>query len=180
MRTLIVSTLALGLALGGCGGKTETTASGSVKREAGSWKTEITVIKFDVPGAPPEAKTMMEGMMKMASAVEVCLTPEQASKEDMASNLAEAQSAKNCQFSKKNVTGGTIDVEGVCQGNRGQSVNMKIAGTIESKKTDAVMSVSGKSPLGEGQMNMEMKVVSSWTGACKPGQATKDGSKPTI
>jgi Protein of unknown function (DUF3617) len=177
MRSAILGIVAVGLSLSGCGSKEA--ASGVVKRDAGSWKSEISINKFELPGAPPEAKQMMEGMMKMASAVEVCLTPEQAAKDDIATDMANGQAAKDCQFSKKNVSGGTIDVEGICKNGRGETVNMKIAGTVESKKTDALISVSGKSPMGAGQMNMEMKVVSTWTGACKPGQPTKGESKTT-
>ena len=37
-------------------------ASGPVKREAGNWKTDVKLVKFAVPGMPPEMK---DGMAKM-------------------------------------------------------------------------------------------------------------------
>jgi Protein of unknown function (DUF3617) len=179
MRGITFGVIGLGLALSGCGGgdKSVAASSGPVKRAAGSWKNEMSITKFEVPGAPPEAKQMMEGMMKMASAIEVCLTPEQAAKDDVAAEMAKGGAAKDCQFSKKEVSGGVINVEGVCKDPSGQQVNLKVAGTAEPKKTDASIVVSGNDAKLGGAMNMEMKVSSSWTGPCKPGQLTMDGTK---
>ncbi len=178
MRTALITPLILGLALSACG-KSETAVVGKdgvVKREAGSWKSDISIAKFEVPGAPPEMKQMMEGMMKSASAVELCLTADQAAKEDMAGAMAKNNGAKDCTFSKKEITGGKIAIDAVCKDARGQSVNMKMAGTTEPKKTQALVTVAGKAPTG-GDMTMEMNMTSTWTGACKPGQITIDGTK---
>ncbi len=178
MRIALITPLILGLALSACG-KSGTATPGKdevVKREAGSWKSDISIAKFEVPGAPPEMKKMMEGMMQAASAVELCLTPEQAAKEDMAGAMAKNNGAKDCTFAKKEITGGKIAIDAVCKDQQGQSVNMKMTGTTDPKKTQALVAVSGKTPTG-ADMNMEMNMTSTWTGACKPGQMTIDGSK---
>jgi Protein of unknown function (DUF3617) len=179
MRLALLAPVLLGLSLTACG-KSDTAASAKkgevVKRDAGSWKSDITIGKFEVPGAPPEMKKMMEGMMKQASAIELCLTPDQAAKEDMAGAMAKNNGAKDCTFAKKEITGGTIAIDAVCKDPQGQSVNLKMAGTNEAKKTQALVTVGGKTPTG-ANMTMEMNMSSVWTGACKAGQTTIDGTK---
>lgn len=170
MRVILACGI-VALALAGCS-KSETGGGSDgkpVKREAGSWKNSITIDKFDMPGAPPEAKTMMQGMMQAASAVELCLSPEAAAKEDLAAAMAKGQSGKDCTYSKKDVTGGDIAVEGTCKDSTGQEVNLSITGKAEPKKTDMLINVKGKAPNGQN-MDMTMHAVSEWTGACKPGQ----------
>ncbi len=167
MRVILACGI-VALALTGCS-KSESGGNAPVKREAGSWKNKITIDKFDLPGAPPEAKTMMEGMMQAASAVELCLSPEAAAKEDLAAEMSKGQAGKDCTFSKKDVNGGTIAVEGVCKDAMGQQVQLSLTGNAEPKKTDMVINIKGKGPGGQ-DMTMAMHAVSEWTGACKPGQ----------
>ncbi len=168
--SLVFIGLASALAISACSKKEEPT--GPVKRLAGSWKTDISISKLEAPGAPPEAKTQMEGMMKAMSAIEVCLTPAQAAKEESIESLMKGQSQQDCTFAKKEISGAAINVEGVCK-QGGQDVNMKITGTRDPKKTDAVVQISGKTP--QGAVAMDMRAVSTWTGECKPGQMTTDG-----
>src|SRR3546814_19269180 len=53
-KFLTVAAFGAALALSGCG-KSENTAAASarmVKREAGNWKTDIKLVKFEMPGVP--------------------------------------------------------------------------------------------------------------------------------
>jgi hypothetical protein len=181
MRAALIAPIILGLALSGCGKADEKTAekkvsSETIKREAGSWKNDITIAKFEMPGAPPETKTMMEGLFQAASGMEVCLTPEQVAKEDMATELAKGGAAKDCTFSKKEVTGGVINIIGVCKDGSGESVDMTITGTAAPANTQANILVSGKTPTKQ-TFTMGINVASKRTGDCKPGQITADGKK---
>jgi hypothetical protein len=170
MRVIAICTLTLGLALAGCGsGGGGTVASGPVKREAGSWKTDVKLVKLEMPGITPAMKDGMSKMMAGASGQEVCLTPEQAAKEDIANELSKGGSSNgtNCTFSKKDVTGGKINVAGTCKNAGGQTVNLMMTGTMEPKKTDVMMTTTGAAPGGTGNMEMVMQIASTHVGPCK-------------
>ena len=174
MRIPTLSLFAAGLALAGCGSKDNGGGSalsdGPTQRTAGSWKSSVTLEKFEVPGAPPEMKKMMQDMMSAAGTKELCLTPEAAAKDDIASSLSKSQGNDACTFSKKEVSGGRLNVAGTCTDKAGQTVTMNISGTVSATKTDVNMNISGSAPTG-GTMNMVMNVKSERTGDCKPGQA---------
>src|SRR3546814_14259021 len=53
-----------------------------------NWKTDVKLVKFEVPGMAPEMKTQMTQMMEGASGMDLCLTQEQVDKEDVAAELA--------------------------------------------------------------------------------------------
>ena len=180
MRPLILALGLSSLVLTGCNkaeapagtgtGTGSATASGAaVKREPGSWKNSITLAKFDLPGAPPEMKGMMEKMMASAGGVEMCLSKEAAAKDNMAESLAKAQGSSDCTFSKRSIAGGKLDVAGTCKDRTGQTMTMAMTGTVGAKASDVNMDIKGKAPTG-GEMNMVMNVKSEWTGPCKPGQ----------
>jgi hypothetical protein len=153
----------------GCG-KSEN-AGGTVKREAGNWKTDVKLVKFDVPGMPAEMKDGMKQMMEGASGMDQCLTQEQADKEDMAAELSKAQTGGGeCKWSKKDIAGGKVDIAGTCTAN-GQTVDMTMNGTMAAKKSDVTITTKGKVPTG-GDMEMVMQMTSTHTGPCKAAATT--------
>lgn len=169
-KMMTIAALGVALAVSGCG-KSEN-AGGTVKREAGNWKTDIKLVKFEVPGMPEEMKSGMKQMMEGASGMDQCFTPEQVEKEDIAAELAKGPgNGGECKWSKKEVGGGKIDVAGTCTAN-GQTVDMAMTGTIEAKKNDVTITTKGKVPTG-GDMEMVMQMTSVHTGPCKPAGATK-------
>ena len=171
-KFLTVAAIGALIAVSGCG-KSEN-ASGPVKREAGNWKTDVKLVKFEVPGMPPEMKDGMAKMMEGASGMDQCFTQEQVDKEDIASELAKGPgNGGECKWSKKDVSGGKIDVAGTCTAN-GQTVDMAMAGTMEAKKTDVTITTKGKVPTG-GDMEMVMQMTSTHTGPCKAGAAPVAG-----
>ena len=156
--------------------KTADAAKESTKRQAGSWKNTLTLDQFEVAGAPPELKTMMQGMMTAASKEEVCMTPEFAAKENLAESLAKSQASQNCTFSKQELVGGKLDVAAICKDNNGQSLNLKMAGTSSATTTNVKTELTGKAPTG-GDMKMVITIVSERTGDCKPGQKMMVGGQ---
>lgn len=170
MKTMItIAALGVALAVSGCG-KSEN-AGGQVKREAGNWKTDVKLVKFDVPGMPEEMKAGMKQMVEGASGMDQCFTQEQVDKEDIAAELSKGPgNGGECTWSKKDVDGGKIDVAGTCTAN-GQKVDMAMAGTMEAKKTDVTITTKGGLPNGGGNMEMVMQMTSVHTGPCKPGAA---------
>ncbi len=166
MRTIILGTVAA-LALTACNSGGSSASSGPVKREAGSWQTDIKLIKADIPGMPPEMMDGMKKMMEGASGMKECLTKEAADKEDITKEMSKTSSqGAQCDFKKKDVSGGKIDVAGTCKAANGQAMDIAMTGTMEPKKTDLTISTKGAVPTGSGQMEMVMQVTSKHVGAC--------------
>jgi hypothetical protein len=169
-KFVTVAALGVALAVSGCG-KSENAAGGPVKREAGNWKTDVKLVKFEVPGMPPEMKDGMAKMMEGASGMDQCFTQEQVDKEDIAAELAKGPgNGGECKWSKKDIAGGKIDIAGTCTAN-GQTVDMTMAGTMEAKKSDVTITTKGKVPTG-GDMEMVMQMTQTHTGPCKAPAAT--------
>lgn len=171
-KFLTVAAIGALIAVSGCGSKTDNAASsGPVKREAGNWKTDIKLVKFEVPGMPAEMKDGMAKMMEGASGMDQCFTQEQVDKEDIAAELAKGPgNGGECKWSKKDVAGGKIDVAGTCTAN-GQTVDMTMVGTMEPKKNDVTITTKGKVPTG-GDMEMVMQMTATHTGPCKAPTTT--------
>ncbi len=174
MRSAPLMLAATAMILSGCGqqnagGSDGSTSSAPIMRAPGSWKNSITLGEFTVPGAPPEAKKMMQGMLQSAAAIQVCVTPEYAAKVSVADQLAQGPGAKDCTYTTKDISGGKINVVAVCKSGDGKSISLNIAGTASEKKTAALVSVSDTATGGK-EMKMAMQIDSEWTGECKPGQ----------
>jgi hypothetical protein len=168
-KFVTIAALGVALAVSGCG-KGEN-AGGTVKREAGNWKTDVKLVKFEMPGMPPEMKDGMAKMLEGASGMDQCFTQEQVDKEDIAAELAKGPgNGSECTWTKKEVSGGKVDVSGTCKAN-GQTVEMTMAGTMAAKKTDVTITTKGKAPTGQGDMEMVMQMTSTHTGPCKAGAA---------
>ena len=163
-KILTVAAIGALVAAAGCSDKGEN-AGGPVKREAGNWKTDIKLVKFEMPGVPDNVKNQMSKQLAAASGTEQCLTQEQADKEDVASALSKGY-GDACTWSKNEIGSGKIDVAGTCtQGT--QKVELALAGTLDTKKTDVLVTSKGKSPMGGGDMEMQMQVTSTNVGPCK-------------
>ena len=81
--------------------------------------------------------------------MEVCLTPEQAAKEDIAAEMSKSSQAGDCTFAKRDFAGGKLDVAGKCKTPQGE-MDITMTGTVEPKKTDIVMNMKGNAPTGNG------------------------------
>lgn len=171
-RILALAPLAA-LALAACSSGTKDDAadpSKPVKREAGNWRTELKLVNLDLPGMPPEMINGMKSMMEKVAAQDVCLTKEQAEKEDMANELAKQNSnGADCTFSRKNFAGGNVDIAGSCKDAGGRQVDMEMKGTIAARKTEVMLTATGAAPTGTGTMKMQMQINSTHTGPCKAG-----------
>lgn len=167
-KFLTVAAIGALIAVSGCG-KSEN-AGGTVKREAGNWKTDVKLVKFEVPGMPPEMKDGMAKMIEGASGMDQCFTQEQVDKEDIAAELSKGSGGGECTWSKKDIAGGKIDIAGTCKAN-GQTVDMAMTGTMAAKKSDVTITTKGKVPTG-GDMEMVMQMSQTHTGPCKAPAAT--------
>src|SRR3546814_4405845 len=96
-----VAALGAALALAGCGksddaGKTDDAgaaenaasvdagaASGAIKRQSGNWKTQVKLVRFDMPGAPAIIKDQKAKQFASDHTTETCVTQEQIHQEDV-------------------------------------------------------------------------------------------------
>lgn len=177
-KFVTVAALGVALAVAGCGksddaGKsatadagtsTDVAASGLIKREAGSWKTDVKLVKFDMPGAPAAVKDQMAKQFADASGSEQCLTQEQADREDVAGAMSK-RFGDACTWSKNEVGGGKMDVAGTCT-TSGQKVDLAMVGTVKPRKTEVLITTKGPAPTG-GQVEMQMQVTSANVGPCQ-------------
>ncbi len=169
MRTTMAA-MAMGSAmlLAGCGTADPDT------RKAGNWKTEATLVRLDVEGAPPGAekqiaamKDQMAAQMKNQMGRDECVSAEQAEKEDVSKDFLNGISTGGkCTLTTDKVGGGTMDIAGTCSmGPSKMDITMK--GTNSAEKIDAVVTMKG-GPAGAGpKLDMEMKVVARHTGDCE-------------
>ena len=114
-----------------------------------------------MPGVPDNVKDQMSKQLAAASGTGQCLTQEQADSEDVAGALSKGY-GEACTWSKNEIGNGTIDVAGTCtQGSQ------KVELALGAKKTDVLVTSKGKSPMGGGDMEMQMQVTSTNIGPCK-------------
>ena len=79
--------------------------AGAVRFSPGRWETTMQFIKMDVPGMPPEAKTMMEKMVGKGRTFSSCLTKEEAEKPG---GKFFGQTDKNCTYDHFSMGGGKM------------------------------------------------------------------------
>ncbi len=153
--------------LSACGTKSDA----PVKREPGSWSTKITIAKLEGKGVTPDAKAGMQQMFDAMSRMSVCVTPEAAAREDIGRNLEGASGAGNCAFDKRDLNGETISFSGTC-GEGTHKVRLSATGTSGATAQDMTMKVEPLGANGTPEGIMEMHVVTTRSGACKPGDIT--------
>ena len=180
MRKFVtVAALGAALALAGCGKSDDagkkvdtadaastgsTAAAGAIKREPGNWKTEVKLVKFDMPGAPGAVKDQLAKQFASAGSTETCLTQEEADKEIFANSVSKRY-GEACSWSKNEMSGGAIDVAGTCTAN-GQNVDLAMVGTVGPQKADVTVTTKTVAPTG-GPMEMQMQVTNTHIGPSK-------------
>ncbi|HEV7312803.1 DUF3617 domain-containing protein [Sphingopyxis sp.] len=165
-KFLTVAAISAALALGGCGKSEDkaTKPAGTVKREAGNWKADVKLVKFGMPGVPDNVKDQLAKQLAAGRGTEQCLTQEKADKEDVAGALSKGY-GEACTWNNNQIGDGKIDVAGTCTQGQ-QKVELVLAGTLEAKKTGVLVTSKGKSPMGGGDMEMQMQVSSTNIGHC--------------
>src|SRR3546814_18727730 len=93
-KFLTVAAIGALVAVAGCSGKGEN-AGGTAKREAGNWKTDVKLVKLEVPGMAPEAKTQMTQLTGGASGMDQYLPRAQRVKEGVAAEPAQGRGGCN-------------------------------------------------------------------------------------
>jgi len=129
----------------------------AVKMKPGKWQTTMTITKFDMPGAPPEAAQAMKGMMGKPTVTETCLTKEEAD-QDPADFLKKGQ-GEGCTFERFVIDDGTLDGKMVCNKPGQGKMEATMAGTLGAEAMSLTMNSSvndPKMPGGKAEMGMSM------------------------
>lgn len=164
VRSSLLAVLGSALTLGGCGNAENVATSGPEKREAGHWKTETKLVKFELAGDDPgQIRRRTQEAPVPASVTGNCLTQEQAGQEDIVSALASSY-GDACIWEKNRIGGGRIDALGTCSSN-GRKVELTMTGTFATQRMEILVTSKGRAP-GAGDMEMQVKVVSTHIGPC--------------
>jgi hypothetical protein len=157
LAMVIVATLALA----GC----QPQPAKLLKQEPGSWSATFTLDSFDVPNAPPSYRADLEKALANRSAIAVCVTPEQAAKSDLVSELVNGQSLKNCQFEANSADAGKLMVDAMCEDPKGRPVDLSIEGSADSKAADVAITMSGDEQ-ADAPVMVKLRAVLKHNGPC--------------
>ncbi len=182
MRALVVLTSAAALALGACGDGADKGGDGGglfgasdapVKRQPGSWTTKAEIVKLEGPDIKGGEKEQLQAMMNMMGNMSICLTPEAIAAEDISKNLEQMGSqGGECTFDKKDVTGSSINFSATCKSGNGGTAKMTATGTNSATSQDFTVSTVATKADGMPEGEMVMRITSTRTGECKPGDIT--------
>lgn len=136
-------------------------ASGAVKPQPGQYRASVELLDFEAPGAPPEAKQMLSGMMQRT--FEYCLTPEEAEKgfEEM----ARSSQSGDCSFEKFDADGNDIDAVMLCTGGGMGEMRVTMDGSGSETASEMTMTMEGNMA-GQGQGTMTMRTSHERIGDC--------------
>ncbi len=128
----------------------------------GKWQHKITLLEFDIPGMPPEARSMMQNAMDRVQQYEHCLTPEQAAKpsEDFFT-----QANQDCRFDHYQWSGGKIDMKMSCSTPQGRMTMVQTGQYRPDGFSTSMTQVIDGGPGGKG-MTIKAEVVGTRVGDC--------------
>ncbi|MEO1043923.1 MAG: DUF3617 domain-containing protein [Pseudomonadota bacterium] len=142
---------------------------GSVSIKPGKWENtvEFTSFEFDESKIPPEAKGMVDAMMKgmvgQKMTTSECITPEEASKPE--AKFFSGNNNQDCDYKDFNMSGGKMRMEMSCKNRDGTAADMVLTGTYADTSFTMNMEVDGDS--GEmGPVRMTAEVVGKRVGEC--------------
>ena len=188
MRVLVMMPLAAAMMLGACGGDASAdkgeagagssdsvTARGELARDManaprlqpGQYSVAMEMVRFDVPGMPPEQAQMMRQMMAGVSAQtqSQCITQadSERSLEDMYKRLGEG----NCTMDDFDIAGNRMIGAMTCSGGAGRSSTIRINGEMGTTASDTTLVMALTDPqLPQGRGEVEMRVRMNRTGEC--------------
>lgn len=132
----------------------------------GSWKSTMTMTKFDIPGAPPAVAQNAKAMLGKGQSTDTCVTPAMAKAgvRDMSSSMQQGE----CKMEDYKQSGGKMSGTMLCKGSAMGDTSMKMEGTYAPEKVAMTLSGEIAEPrLPGGKANIEMTISSERTGDCK-------------
>jgi hypothetical protein len=162
---------ALALVLAGCGGSGSVDADADgdgeitqqeaqaafaeanreLKPQPGQYKTSMTLVSADIPGAPPEMAQMMGSQMNQTG--EFCLTPEEAER-GFKDAIQQGQNDA-CKVENFTMEGGDVNLALNCAAEGMGDMRAEMSGKVTSTSSDMTMKMKGNIPqLGPVEMTM--------------------------
>ena len=141
--------------------------------DPGQYKQTTRIMKFEVPGAPPEMVAQIRKMMEgQGGNLEYCLT--KADTEKGFGEMFKKGAQGDCTYDRFDASANTIDAIMTCKAGEGGIAKMTMAGTVSSTGSHVTVNVeqkSDKSPMGNA--NIAMELDTKRIGDCPAG-----GDKP--
>lgn len=124
-------------------------ANADIRPLAGQYRSNITLLSFDMPDAPPQMADMMSSMFSRS--FEYCLTQEEV--DEGFKSMTRRSQEGDCTFQRFNAAGGRIDAEMTCNAD-GRPMKMVMQGTGTPTSADITMTMSGDMGMGNGSMKL--------------------------
>ncbi len=175
MRNWVNGVLVIAIASGisACGDTAEQTddnqfnsvTTSGEQMQPGLWSQSISVEKFEVPGAPPGAETMLQQAFG-EGAQEACLTQAQLD-EGIEKRAQDAMQGQSCEIDGFENELGIIDGTMTCDGGAGNSSVVKVSGNYDADSLEMLLDMTAQIPgTAEGEGKMVLKMTSERTGDC--------------
>lgn len=140
----------------------------NVNIQPGEWETVSQLTEFEAAGMSPEERDMMSQLMGQPTTQTACITPEQAA--DPQGSLFTADEGDDCTFSRFDMSGGNVLIDGTCQGEGmpgTMTLHMEGRYTAASYNLTTSMSVDGGPEAG---LRMSGTVEGRRIGDCAEGE----------
>ena len=124
---------------------------GEARPMAGEYRTNISFLSLDMPGAPPQMADMMGRMMSRT--ITYCLTEDEIEEGFQAFTDRSTRDSQDCEYERYSYSGGEIDAVMVCRVD-GRDMRMEMSGTGTATSSDITMTMSGDFGMGDGTMKM--------------------------
>ena len=124
---------------------------GAERPLAGQYRSTMTFLSIDMPGAPPEVAQMMGQIM--SNTATYCLTEADIEEGYRAITNRSTRGGEECAYESFSYLGGQIDAVLVCKVD-GQSMRMEMSGTGNATSSDITMTMSGDFGMGDGSMRL--------------------------
>lgn len=177
MRTTMLITAGLLVALAGCGGSDTNaegepggsdatgTASGlgggAAQIQPGEWEVTMETLNIEAPNMPPEAAAMMKKTMGEATTTRQCITAE-----DAAGDFAAPDQDADCTRQGFTLAGGRIQGSMTCTGEGGK-VTITMAGQHSGTSYDMTSKIASENEAGS--MTIETRAKGRRIGECPAG-----------
>ncbi len=133
---------------------------------AGRWEQTVALEEFDMPGAPPQAREMLEKAFASKGAQASCVSQEQLD-QSIEQRAQDAMQGQNCAMEGFDNELGKISGTMNCSTGAGASSEVKIVGNYDAENLDMSLDMNMKDPsIQGGEGRMKLRLTSRRLGDC--------------
>jgi hypothetical protein len=137
----------------------------------GQWELATVITAVDAPDLPRE---MLRAMLGRRTAVQHCITPQQANDPGAFTRSVQQQNS-GCQVRGFTMRGGRLSGETLCAAGTPQEVRAQMSGTYGPDSFDYETRTATPAPIAGGTMIVTVWVQGRRTGECAPGSGESQG-----